>query len=429
MGAVFRIASSLTAILLLVGLLAWYIGARAGWAFELSPRLRKLVLSVLGVGVIAAVLARTLGPEHADVAAPLGAFGGGIVLAVLISTILLLPVELLRAIAALVRRARGRRHATPQARDQASTASAYAASHTRDQAPALPAHGASQNQAPEQPTRRDFLARTATAGALTLGAGSSLYGTVIGRHDYTLETVPIKLAKLPRALDGLTIAQLSDIHVGTFVGERELSAAREFVQRAKPDLVVLTGDLLDHDLHYAPLLARFAYSLRAHARYGVYAVPGNHDHYAGAPTVLGLLREAGVDVLLNRSVRIGKGRDTLALAGVDDVAGPGFGSAGPRLDLAFAGVPDELARVLLNHNPAFFPQALEQADLTLSGHTHGGQITMFINPAELVLRHGLVRGHYASGASQLYVNRGFGTAGPPARIGSPPEITRLVLHT
>jgi uncharacterized protein len=84
--------------------------------------------------------------------------------------------------------------------------------------------------------------------------------------------------------------------------------------------------------------------------------------------------------------------------------------------------------VLLSHNPAYFPRSHGQADLTLSGHTHGGQITMFINPAKLVLRHGLVRGHYAFDSSQLYVNRGFGTAGPPARIGSAPEITRLVLH-
>jgi uncharacterized protein len=98
------------------------------------------------------------------------------------------------------------------------------------------------------------------------------------------------------------------------------------------------------------------------------------------------------------------------------------------LSHAFAAAPPDLARVLLSHNPAFFPTSRTHADLTLSGHTHGGQVTLFINPAELVLRHGLVRGHYTVEGSQLYVNRGFGTAGPPARIGSPPEITRLVLH-
>ncbi|HEX6241955.1 MAG TPA: hypothetical protein VFZ61_13695 [Polyangiales bacterium] len=85
--------------------------------------------------------------------------------------------------------------------------------------------------------------------------------------------------------------------------------------------------------------------------------------------------------------------------------------------------------MLLSHNPGYFPISRTHADLTLSGHTHGGQITLFINPAELLLQHGLVRGHYLRGDSQIYVNRGFGTAGPPTRVGSRPEITKLVLTT
>jgi uncharacterized protein len=100
---------------------------------------------------------------------------------------------------------------------------------------------------------------------------------------------------------------------------------------------------------------------------------------------------------------------------------------GPDLTRAFAGATPDLARVLLSHNPSYFPIAKGAADLVLSGHTHGGQITLFVNPAELVLQHGYIRGLYQHGESQIYVNRGFGTAGPPARVGSPPEITRLTL--
>ena len=394
MPVVWRIASTLSAVLLIVSLLSWYVGARASWAFKLSKRARALLAATFVCGLTAAVLARTLGPEHADVAGPLGAFGGAVMLSVIIASALLLPVDLGRALHALVRYARRRKV---------------------------------EDEAPVAPERRAFVARAATASAISLAGGSAIYGTLFGRHDYTLETVPIALAKLPRTLDGLTLVQLSDIHVGTFVGDRELNAALDFVRRAKADAVVLTGDLLDHDLHYAPKLARFARALSSHARYGVFAVPGNHDHYAGAGTVMRLLREAGTEVLLNRHVKLGRGRDALVLAGLDDVAGARYGSEGPRLEQAFAGASPELARVLLSHNPSFFPRSRSHADLTLSGHTHGGQITLFINPAELVLQHGLVRGHYDVEGSQLYVNRGFGTAGPPARVGSPPEITRLVL--
>jgi uncharacterized protein len=397
-----RIATTLVLVVILVSLLSGYVGARAAWAFKLGKRARVVLTAVIVLAILATTLARMLDAEYEAIAAPLGIFGGAITLGVIISAVLLLPVELARGVAALAGRFKRKLQPSPAA-------------------PAL--------DVPQSPERRAFVARAATAGALTLGAGSAAYGTLFGRHDYTIETVPIALAKLPRTLDGLTLVQLSDIHVGTYVGERELAAAVELVKQAKADAVVLTGDLIDHDVHYAPLLARFARKLRDHARFGVFAIPGNHDHYTGARDVMRHLREAGTEVLLNRHVKLGSGRDALVLAGIDDVAGARYQSQGPRLDLAFKDAPDDLARVLLSHNPAYFPESQDHADLTLSGHTHGGQITLFINPAKVVLQHGLVRGHYAFGASQLYVNRGFGTAGPPVRVGSSPEVTRLVLHT
>jgi len=322
----------------------------------------------------------------------MGAFAAMVVLGVLISTVLLVPYDLALAFGWLLRRARGR----------------DATEHGPDSA------------------RRTFVKRVAVGGAVSLGVGSTVYGTLLGRHDYTLETVPIKLAKLPRALDGFRIVQLSDLHVGSFVADYELSRGLALVQRARPDLVVLTGDLIDHDIGHVQRLGRFVRALGAYAPHGVFAVMGNHDHYTGVDEVQRVLRAAGCQVLGNRHLRIGDRGNTGAsfvLAGLDDVVG------NPDLKRAFAGAPPELARVLLSHNPGYFPTSHSYADLTLSGHTHGGQITLFINPAELVLRHGFVRGHYTKDESQLYVNRGFGTAGPPTRIGSPPEITSIVLHT
>jgi uncharacterized protein len=431
MSEFWRITTTLLIVLLVTGALAWYVVRRAEWAFVL-PRYGVVLLgATLGLGLIASVFARTLGIEYAAIAAPLGAFGGAVMLAIVISAFLLVPVELGRLVSRLVTRLR--------ARSEGGNAASAARSQAGDPSTGLdaPVHAQTREAVEEpardvalvEPPRRQFLAQLATGGALSIGAGSALYGTLFGRRDYTVETVPIRLHKLPRALDGITIVQLSDLHVGTYVGERELAQALSLVRDAKADVVVLTGDLLDYDVSYAPLLARFTRKLQSVARYGVFAIPGNHDHYAGAAKVLQSLRDADTKVLLNRSVRIGQPGASFVLAGLDDVAGPRFSGPGPQLAQAFANAPDDLARVLLSHNPAFFPTSHTYSDLTLSGHTHGGQVTLFINPAKLVLRHGMIRGHYDFEGSQLYVNRGFGTAGPPARIGSPPEVTRLVLHT
>jgi uncharacterized protein len=399
-----RIALSLILMLAFSGLLAWYLVSRASWAFTLSARARRAVTVLLFGGLLAFIGSRGLGSEWEALANPLGVFGGAVMLAIVISSVLLFPVELLRLAGALVRklsvlRARGR-------------------AETRAQRTSEP---------PVAPARREFIAQAATGGALAFGAGAAFYGSVFGRRDYTVETVPLVLHKLPRALDGFTIVQLSDLHVGTFIGERELAAALSLVRDAKPDMIVLTGDLLDHDPAYAPKLARFARSLGGLARYGVHAIPGNHDYYAGVDATLHALHEAGANVLLNRHVRIGDAGGQFLLGGLDDIKAPLYGGEGPRPQEAFRDAPDQLARVLLSHNPTSFHEARFHADLILSGHTHGGQITMFVNPARLVLTDGLVRGHYSKEGTQLYINRGFGTAGPPVRIGSAPEVSKLIL--
>jgi len=392
----------------LLALLSRHVHRRVVQAFAPPAWAARLLACALGAGIAMALVSRFFS-QSPTLARPLGTLGGGITLGVLITSVLLAPYELFVMLRGLVRRVTGA--PAPRIED---------APHRAE------AHEPTPSAARTSP-RRDFLKQAAVGGAASFGMGAALYGTLIGRHDFTLETVPVRLAKLPRSLDGLSIVQLSDLHVGLFVGDAEFARAFELVQRAKPDIIVLTGDLLDHDPRYAPTLGRFVRGLRERAPRGLFAIPGNHDYYAGVAPVEATLREAGAQVLTNRHVVWGEGRGRLVLAGLDDVMAPDFGGAGPRLDRAFEGAPRDLPRVLLSHNPSYFPVSHGSADLTLSGHTHGGQITLFVNPATLLLRHGYVRGLYSHGDSQLYVNRGFGTAGPPARVGSTPEITKLVL--
>jgi len=207
------------------------------------------------------------------------------------------------------------------------------------------------------------------------------------------------------------------------------------LRHARADVIVLTGDLLDHDARLADRLGRFVRRIGPLAREGVVAIAGNHDFYAGIDATVRAVEGAGARMLRNRGLVIGGDSAAFALLGVDDVFARRRGG-GPDLERSIASLPPvggsaakarDLPRVLLCHNPSFFEEAAPHVGLQLSGHTHGGQVSLVVNPAEWVLKNGWVRGHYELDGSHLYVNRGFGTVGPPARIGSPPELTRVVL--
>jgi predicted MPP superfamily phosphohydrolase len=273
-------------------------------------------------------------------------------------------------------------------------------------------------------TRRQVV--EATGGVAFLGATGSMlgWGMVRGRHAFETVEVPVRIAALPRALDGYVIAQVSDLHTGIYVGERDLDEGFERVRAARPDLVVVTGDLVDFDPAYAPLVARKLADLAP--RDGVVAILGNHDYYAGAEDVLSALRSAGVAALVDegRVVRASDGGG-FALLGVDDLWSTRYGRNGPRLDHALATVAEGLPRILLSHQPHTVDRWRGQVALQLSGHTHGGQINPGFRPADLFMRY--VAGSYRVGSTVLYVNSGFGTVGPPSRVGAPPEITRVVL--
>lgn len=270
------------------------------------------------------------------------------------------------------------------------------------------------------PTRREALVRGATAAVGTVAMGAALVGNR-QRLDLGVTELEVYVPDLPAALEGYTLVQLTDIHLGVFTGAREVDRLREAVARLRPEAVVLTGDILDSSpRHIHDGLRALS---RIQGRRGTFAILGNHDHYTGPAQVLDGLRRTGIRPLFNEAVRV-EGSDLL-LVGVDDVMAPRMGSGpGPDLGAALRGHDPDAPVVLLAHNPVFFGATPARVKLQLSGHTHGGQVNL--GP---LVRSALpyVAGRYGRGDRTLYVSRGVGITGPPVRLGAAPEIVRVAL--
>jgi predicted MPP superfamily phosphohydrolase len=228
---------------------------------------------------------------------------------------------------------------------------------------------------------------------------------------------------LTRALDGFRIVQISDIHIGPVLGRGFAAALTERVNALAPDLVAVTGDLVDGEVERLRDEVEPFAALRA--RHGVYFVTGNHDVYSGGEPWVARVRELGIRPLRNERVEIG-GAAGFDLAGVDDHRGDWVRGSSEDLGKALAGRDPARAVVLLAHDPGTFRRAAtHDVDLQLSGHTHGGQIWPFNFIVRLAVP--WVAGLHRTGASQLYVSRGSGFWGPPMRLFAPAEITEIVL--
>jgi hypothetical protein len=276
------------------------------------------------------------------------------------------------------------------------------------------------------PARRQFLAQV-TGGAIAtaaVGAGAVGARTALGEHQ--VETIEIKIAKLPAALDGFTITQLSDLHVGLTIDTGFVEDVVAVANGLGSDLIVITGDLIDGPVDF--VRDRVAPLAGLRAPHGVFAVTGNHEYYSDADAWLPVLAALGIRFLRNERVEIGRGPATFDLLGVDDFTARHYEGHGMDLDKATAGRDPQRASVLLAHQPRQVRAASTYGiDLQLSGHTHGGQIW----PWHYIVRiqqHGFLSGYAWHGDTQLYTSRGVGYWGPPVRLGAPPEIARIVLR-
>lgn len=239
----------------------------------------------------------------------------------------------------------------------------------------------------------------------------------------TIEHERIALERLPKEFESFRIVQLSDIHHGPFSDKTQIERAVETANKLKPDIIALTGDYISKERHYAAPCAEMLGRLQA--RYGVYAVLGNHDHWTDAALITDLFRAEGITVLVNQGMRFELNGAAFWLAGVDDTM-VGLED----ISLALAGSRDDEMKLLLAHNPIILRRAARaDVDLVLSGHTHGGQVALRSEQSQSGgRRRRFLKGLGRLGNTQIYVNRGLGTVVLPIRYGCPPEISLLELR-
>jgi len=285
---------------------------------------------------------------------------------------------------------------------------------------------------PENPDRRRFLRQTSAAGA-SLAA----YGVLAGRREALgdPEVVRVELAfpDLPAGLDGLRIVQLSDLHAGPLVHPEQLKRWRRLTEAERPELVLITGDIVDSLPEEADSFVNAFRGLVAPK--GIFAILGNHDYFTDPRPIWARLEAMGIEFLENRSAIIERNGARLALIGLQDpMAKHGkfkdikYGP-GPSPALAVRGLPADIWKLCLNHRPSDWPLARKAgARLTLSGHTHGGQVNLIPGFSSALLLGRYTAGLYRQGDDVLYVNRGLGVVGLPVRIACPPELTVLTLR-
>ncbi len=282
--------------------------------------------------------------------------------------------------------------------------------------------------------RRQFLERAALAMSAAPFVACA-YGLLYERVDLETTYPRIRLRRLPKAFHGFRIAQLSDIHIGPFMSAEEIRKYVAATNRLKPDVVVLTGDFVTWDAATQVAVVKSLAGLKA--PFGVFGCLGNHEIWTGTEaSITRLFAQEGIQILRQQSELIELMGERLNLIGVDFQTHSRLGThrAG-FVNTYLAGIealliPDT-ANVLLCHNPNAFDRASALGvDLTLSGHTHGGQVALEfvhrnISPSTLITKY--IKGWFQKDGAQLYVNRGIGTIGVPIRLNAPPEITLFEL--
>ncbi len=274
---------------------------------------------------------------------------------------------------------------------------------------------------PVNDNRREFLTQGLRVAAVAFGGASAFQGINEALCVPRVKVVPLSLKRWPKELNGFRIVQVSDLHVGPTIRKPYVEAVAQTIQGIRPDLLLHTGDLVDGTVEMlgddlAPLL-------KLKAPFGTYACLGNHEYYSGVFDWVDHLKEQGVKVLVNENELIEVNSQKIAILGVDDWrAGSVIKGRGYDLEKSIAGLPSDVFKLLLAHQPKGFYTAVEKGiDLQLSGHTHGGQIWPF--GALVSLAQPFVKGLHQVQDSFIYVSCGTGFWGPALRVGAPSEIT------
>ncbi len=291
-------------------------------------------------------------------------------------------------------------------------------------------------------TRSEFLTKSALVAG-TVPLLTMTYGIISGAHDYRIRKKTIYLPDLPASFDGITVAQLSDIHSGSFFNKTAVKGGVEMLNAEKPDMVFFTGDLVNNETSevkdYVPIFEKVKAPL------GVFSTTGNHDYgdyrswnsEAAKKQNFEDLKEAhrlmGYDLLMNENRFIEINGEKIAIVGIENWGTGRFPKYG-KMDQAMAGTDEAPVKILLSHDPSHWDaQVLPEypdVDLAFAGHTHGFQFGVEWgdfrwSPAQYAYKQWA--GLYQKGQQYLYVNRGYGFIGYPGRVGIPPEITLITL--
>lgn len=274
---------------------------------------------------------------------------------------------------------------------------------------------------------------------------SMLYGVLKGAHDYRVKHIKISLKNLPASFHGLKILQLSDIHSGSFVSHSLVERGVKLALEQKPDVIFFTGDLVNNVAEEVEEYKKLFSTLKAPM--GVFSVLGNHDYgdYVSWPSVaekrnnlnklIGIHKEMGWDILMNEHRILQRGKDKIAVLGIENWGAKGRFPKYGKMSEAVKGLGSVPVKLLLSHDPSHWDAQVipeySDVDIMFSGHTHGFQFGVEVagikwSPVKYMYEQWA--GLYQKGQQYLYVNRGFGYIGFPGRIGMPPEITLVELQ-
>jgi predicted MPP superfamily phosphohydrolase len=291
-------------------------------------------------------------------------------------------------------------------------------------------------------SRSEFFSKTALVAA-AIPFGTMAYGIISGAHDYRIRRQIVKIPNLPKSFDGIKIAQISDIHSGSFFNKTAVKGGVQMVLDEKPDVIFFTGDLVNNEASEVKDYIDVFNKLKAPL--GAFSITGNHDYgdyhrWASVEAkkknfrdLIEAHRLLGFKLLMNENHFLELSGEKIAILGIENWGGRGFAKYG-KLDEAYKGTREAAVKLLLSHDPSHWDAQVRQMygdiDLMFAGHTHGFQFGIEVgdfkwSPSQYAYKQW--GGLYQEGTQYLYVNRGFGYLGYQGRIGMPPELTFIEL--